>query len=92
MPKVTLRVFGALATVLGQKEAEIEGSLLKDAIESLSKEFGDKFKTKIIDDEGNLRRHIRVYINGKDVRFLKQLDSPLKVGDKVLILPAVVGG
>jgi MoaD family protein len=92
LPKVTLRVFGALATALGQKEVEIEGSLLKDALQSLSKEFGEKFKTRILDSEGNLHRHIRVYINGKDIRFLKQLNSPLNVGDIVLILPAVVGG
>jgi len=92
MPKVTLRVFATLATVLGKKEAEAEGSLLKEALESLSKEHGEEFKTKILDSAGNLRRHIRIYINGKDIRFLNQLNTPLKDGDEVLILPAVVGG
>lgn len=92
MPEVTLRVFGILAAVLGRKEAEAEGSILKEALESLSTKYGEEFKIKILDSEGNLRRHIRIYINGKDIRFLNQLNTPLKEGDELLILPAVVGG
>lgn len=92
MAKVTLRVFATLATALGKKKVEAEGSSLKEVIDSLSGEHGEEFKTKIIDEAGNPRRYVRMYINGKDIRFLKQLNTPLNDGDEVLILPAVVGG
>jgi molybdopterin synthase sulfur carrier subunit len=41
---------------------------------------------------GNARRPIRIYINCNDVRFLEKHNTPIKDGDIVLILPAVVGG
>jgi molybdopterin converting factor small subunit len=37
-------------------------------------------------------RFINVYVNGEDVRFLSGLQSPLKAGDEVSIVPAVAGG
>ena len=43
-------------------------------------------------EDGALRRFINVYINDEDVRFLGGLDSQLKDGDSVTILPAVAGG
>ncbi len=92
MAKVTLRVFATLATALGKKEVGAEGSSLKEVLDSLIEEHGEEFKTKILDSAGNPRRHIRIYINGKDIRFLKKLNTPLNDGDEVLILPAVVGG
>ena len=92
MAKVTLRVFATLATALGKKEVKAKGSSLKETLDSLRGEHGEEFKTRILDSEGNPQRHIRIYINGKDIRFLKELDTPLNDGDEVLILPAVVGG
>jgi molybdopterin synthase sulfur carrier subunit len=65
---------------------------LKEVLDSLIGEHGEEFKTKILDNAGNPQRHIRIYINGKDIRFLKKLNTPLNDGDEVLILPAVVGG
>jgi molybdopterin synthase sulfur carrier subunit len=90
--KVTLRVFASLATALGKKETEVEGSSLKEVLDSLIKEHGEEFRARILNGAGNPQRHIRIYINGKDIRFLKQLDTSLSDGDEVLILPAVVGG
>ena len=92
MAKVTLRVFATLATVLGKKEVEAEGFSLNEVLDSLSGKYGEEFGAKIFDGAGNPQRHIRIYINGKDIRFLKQLNTPLNDGDEVLILPAVVGG
>jgi len=60
--------------------------------DSLIGEHGEEFKTKRVDSVGNPQRYIRIYINGKDIRFLKKLNTPLNAGDEVLILPAVVGG
>ena len=42
--------------------------------------------------EGQLNRFINVYVNDEDIRFLDNLDTPLKDGDAVSIVPAIAGG
>ncbi|MFQ5999404.1 MAG: MoaD family protein [Candidatus Bathyarchaeia archaeon] len=92
MSKVKLRFLSTLATVVGRKELETEASTLKEALDALTAEYGDKFKTKVFDTTGNPKRQIKIYVNGKDIRFLNKLDTLLNDGDEVLILPAVTGG
>ncbi len=92
MSKVKLRLLSTLATVIGRKEVETEASTLKEAFDALTAEYGDTFKTKVFDTTGNPKRQIKIYVNGKDIRFLNKLDTLLNDGDEVLILPAVTGG
>jgi sulfur-carrier protein len=61
------------------------------AIQVLEGEYPG-LRERLLDDTGELRRFVNVYINGEDVRFLNGLDSILKPGDEVSIVPAVAGG
>jgi molybdopterin converting factor small subunit len=45
-----------------------------------------------LQDEAGLRRFVNVYLNDEDVRFLGGLETPVKDGDTVTVLPAVAGG
>ena len=47
---------------------------------------------RLVTDEGGLHRFVNVYVNDEDVRFLVGLETPLKDGDSVTVLPAVAGG
>lgn len=49
-------------------------------------------KQRLMDETGQLRRFVNVYVNGDDVRFLDGLSTALKDGDEVSIVPAVAGG
>lgn len=49
-------------------------------------------KDRIFDETGELRRFVNVYINGEDVRFQQGVQTVLKAGDEVSIVPAVAGG
>jgi molybdopterin synthase sulfur carrier subunit len=49
-------------------------------------------KERICDDNGRVRRFVNIYVNGDDIRFLQNLESPLKSGDEVSIVPAIAGG
>ena len=49
-------------------------------------------KERICDDAGKVRRFVNLYVNGEDIRFLSSLDTPVKDGDEVSIVPAVAGG
>ena len=75
----------------GQAEVNVEASSLREAVSQLAAQNGD-FKTRLLDDNGELRRFVNVYVNEEDVRFLQKLDTPLKSGDEVSIVPAIAGG
>jgi molybdopterin synthase sulfur carrier subunit len=60
-------------------------------INRLDKEYPG-LKERICDESGELRRFVNLYINGEDVRFLSGLQTPIKAGDEVSIVPAVAGG
>lgn len=92
MARVKMRLIATLATAIGRKELETEASSLREALDVLTEKYGDTFKTKILDSEGNPKEQIRIYVNGKDIRFLNKLNTSLSDGDEVLILPAVTGG
>ena len=47
---------------------------------------------QVLNDDGTLHRFVNVYVNDDDVRYLSLLDTPVKDGDEVSILPAVAGG
>ena len=47
---------------------------------------------RLRDESGALRRFVNLYVNGEDVRFSNGLDTSLKAGDELSIVPAVAGG
>jgi molybdopterin synthase sulfur carrier subunit len=49
-------------------------------------------KDRICDEAGQVRRFVNIFVNGEDIRFLKHLDTALKAGDELSIVPAIAGG
>lgn len=49
-------------------------------------------RERLLDDAGDLRRFVNIYVNGEDVRFLDGLGTALKESDEISIVPAVAGG
>jgi molybdopterin synthase sulfur carrier subunit len=45
-----------------------------------------------VDEKGEVRRFVNVYVNEEDIRFLKNRETPLKDGDEISIIPAIAGG
>ena len=74
----------------GAKQVEGTGSTLDELISDLEQRHGG-LRDRLIDD-GSLRRFVNVYLNDEDVRFLAGLETPVKDGDTVTVLPAVAGG
>ncbi len=67
------------------------GSTLSACIDHLETTYPG-MRARLMDDTGQLRRFVNVYVNGDDVRFIDGLATPLKDGDEVSIVPAVAGG
>ncbi len=76
----------------GEKKTEVSASTLREVVDKLVVKYGDAFRERIFDPSGKLKRLLNFYVNGKNVRFLKQLETPLNDDDEVLILPTVSGG
>ena len=49
-------------------------------------------KERLLGDDGDIRHFVNLYVNGEDVRFLAGLQTSLKDGDEISIVPAVAGG
>ncbi|HZR51759.1 MAG TPA: MoaD/ThiS family protein [Streptosporangiaceae bacterium] len=74
----------------GAKQVEGSGATLAELISDLESRHSG-LSARLIDG-GALRRFVNVYLNDEDVRFLSGLDTPVKDGDTVTVLPAVAGG
>lgn len=75
----------------GQGEVEVEARTIKEAIEKLEEQYPG-FRERLLDENGELRRFVNLYLNDEDIRFLKGVDTELKDGDVLSIVPAIAGG
>jgi sulfur-carrier protein len=75
----------------GEPIVEGSGSTLGDLLNDLERRYPG-FKQRIVTDEGGIHRFVNLYVNDEDVRYLGALETAVKEGDTVSILPAVAGG
>jgi molybdopterin synthase sulfur carrier subunit len=75
----------------GADEVTAQGNNVRAMVEDLDKNFPG-IKERICDETGKMRRFVNVYVNGDDIRFLQNLDTALKEGDSISIVPAIAGG
>lgn len=91
---VTVRVPTILRTyTAGQAEVALEsaGPTLASALDSLDA-AAPGIRARILDDSGQLRRFVNVYVDDEDVRFTDGLNTPLAEGSSIAVIPAVAGG
>ena len=89
---VRVRIPTPLRTLTaGAAEVEVAGNSLAECIAQLETQYPG-MEQRLKDENGELRRFVNLYVNGEDVRFLQGLDTHLKTGDEVSIVPAVAGG
>ena len=74
-----------------QSVVDGEGATLGACITQLEAAYPG-IKERLMDDGGELRRFVNIYLNGEDVRFADGLGTALKDGDELSIVPAVAGG
>jgi molybdopterin synthase sulfur carrier subunit len=76
----------------GAAEVTVEDTAtLADVIDRLEADHAG-LRTRVLDDDGKLRRFVNVYVDDDDVRFASGLDTPTPDGATVSIIPAVAGG
>ena len=75
----------------GRDKVEIDGDTLGQIIEAMDSTYPG-FKDRLVDEDGEIRYFVNIYLNGEDVRFLQGMETSTKTGDELSIVPAVAGG
>ncbi len=75
----------------GKDVVDVESATINGTIQALEKDYPG-IKARLCDEKGELHRFVNIYVNGEDVRFLQGVNTALKQGDEVSIVPAVAGG
>ena len=74
-----------------EEVVEVGAKTIGDAIVELQGRYPG-IKDRLVDDSGEVRRFVNVYVNEEDIRFLQGAQTALKTGDQVSIVPAIAGG
>ena len=77
--------------VNNQDEVEVDGSSVEEALDSLCTKFIE-LKPNLFDENGIVRNFINVYLNDDDIRYADGMNSAVKDGDSIQIVPSVAGG
>ena len=78
----------ALRSYTERGETEARGATLAAVLDDLEHQYSG-IRFRMIDEQDRIRRHIRVFVNGEQVR---ELSQPLKPTDEVIIVQALSGG
>jgi MoaD family protein len=75
----------------GASTVEVQGSTLRDVLAALNAAHAG-FNERLFDESGDLHKFVNIFVSDDDVRYLNGLDTAVKDGDTVSIIPAVAGG
>ena len=79
--------------ITGEKVTQIEDAKdMNTLIDILNEKYQNGFKEVLLDDKGNIRDYLKVIVNGKDVRSINGLETPLNDGDQVVMFQTIAGG
>lgn len=94
--RVTINTIYHLKEILGARTVGVdlpEGTKVRGLLSGMIETWGDKLSIHLFKPESDiLLPHIRLMVNGQTVEFLNGMDTVLKDGDEVLLLPLAAGG
>ena len=91
MPK-KVRIPTPLRKLTNNEELiEINAATIGEAIAELQSRYPG-IHERLVDEKGEVRRFVNIYVNEEDIRFLSNQQTQLKDGDEVSIIPAIAGG
>ncbi len=86
-----IKLYATLKEIAGTDTVFVNGKTVKEAIKNLIEEI-PKLKNEIVDSDFNLKDDYIYLVNGRNIVFLKNEETPLSGKDKLTIFPPVGGG
>jgi MoaD family protein len=74
-----------------QAEVVVEGKTVGEVLDNLTARH-PALRSRILDENGAPRRYVNVFHNEEDIRFEKELATPVADGDRLTLVPAIAGG
>ncbi|MEM2144679.1 MAG: ubiquitin-like small modifier protein 1 [Candidatus Jordarchaeaceae archaeon] len=93
--KFRIKVFAAIREITKTREieSEVESSItVRDAIKLMINKYGERLAEYLLEKNGEPKPAFLLLVNGVSIKELKGLETPLKDGDVLAILPPAVGG
>ena len=75
----------------GKTTVSAEGATIGEIFEDLVRQF-PSLRAQVLSEDGSLHRHLNVFLNDDDIRYLGKLDTKVNDDDTVTLMPAVAGG
>ena len=89
---VKVRIPSPLRTYTqGADVVEVAGASVGEVLNAL-KSKASGIETRLFKGPNQLNRFVNVYVNDEDIRFQNNLETPVKAGDEISIVPAIAGG
>lgn len=89
---IRVRIPTPLKKLTGEQDILLaSGNTVGEVIQWLIETYPG-LKERLRDEQGELRRFINIYVNEEDIRFIENLQTPVKDGDQISIIPAIAGG
>ena len=90
--EIHVKIPTPLRKLTGEQDIiKANGSTVGEVIQWLTDTYPG-LKERLRDEQGEVRRFINIYVNNEDIRFIQNLETPLKDGDQLSIIPAIAGG
>ncbi|MGB1893791.1 MAG: MoaD/ThiS family protein [Candidatus Latescibacterota bacterium] len=74
-----------------ESEVSVEAGSVGDLVDALEAAYSG-IAEKLLDEKGDIRRYVNVFVNDEDIRFLDGKGTVLQDGDTISIVPAIAGG
>lgn len=88
----TVRLPGSLKQwASGQRQVQVAAGSVGEAIQDLCRQY-PAIGERVLDETGEPRRFVNIFVNGEDIRFLQGTQTPVSDGDELILAPAVAGG
>lgn len=75
----------------GADEVSAGGASVAEIIDDLDRSHSG-IKARLCEEDGKIRRFVNIYVNDEDIRFMRNLETPVGDGDELSIVPAIAGG
>jgi molybdopterin synthase sulfur carrier subunit len=89
---VTVRIPTPLRRITGgNAKLTADGGTVREVLDNVVVAHPE-LRDRVFDEQGQLRRFVNLFVSGEDIRFLNGLETPLRDGSELSIVPAVAGG
>lgn len=69
----------------------VKGATVREALDQVFDQ-NPRVRSYVLDDQGGLRKHMAIFVNGNQIKDRKQLSDPVSAADEIYIMQALSGG